>query len=168
MIFGAPPAREEEAQQYGRLASGRDLAKELRRGDLEGKPEPAATAEEPPERFRVPQRYARAAGGLSERLRKQHADLLPRRSKATRKLERYMEALGEAESRREAHQVFRRAWGFSAGPGKLQKLERKLADAQQSLYRRYEGGEIGGAKFRREEGALRKSFRDLRRLSRWR
>lgn len=157
----------------GHVDGGAALAEHLRR--IEEAEEAAAGAGKetkeatPRPGYGVPQRYERAADHLRHRLRREHADLIPRWSRQTRKLERYMGALSEAESRREAHQVFRKAWRTGpGGPGGLRKLERKLELAQDSLYQKYEGGEISRGKFLRERGALKRSMRDVRRLGRWR
>lgn len=169
-LFGSRPSADQESgQRYGRLAGGRDLSSELRRANEERDAgEQQKAVENSEARYHVPQRYTQAARHLEERLRSEHRDLIPRWPRSKRKLARYMEALGEAENRSRAHRLFRSAWGAGTNPGKLRKLEQKLEGAQDSLFNKFEGGEVSEAKFRRESRALKRSTRDLRRLSRWR
>lgn len=169
-LFGSGPDPDQgSGQSYGRLADGRDLAGELRRTQKEqNEGEQQQAGEDAVTRYHVPQGYTHAARHLEARLQKEHRALIPRWPRQTRKLKRYMEELGEAENRRQAHRLFRRAWGVGKNSGKLQKLEQKLEGAEDSLFNKFEGGAITEAKFRRESGALKRSMRDLRRLARWR
>ncbi|MDP3685304.1 MAG: hypothetical protein Q8R32_00565 [bacterium] len=180
-LFGpSVPAEDEEARlseeretrRYGRLAGRENLTEGLRQtrgAQEEEKSEEAEedTSDESASRYHVPQRYERAAGRLRQRLSR-HADLMPRWWRQRRGLGKYMEKLEEAGGRREAHEIFRRAKGLSPSPGRFQKLERKLEKAEKSLYRKHEGGEISRPGFARKQRELDRSFRDLRRLSRWR
>lgn len=166
-------AREEQrqARQYGHLAGRENLAEGLRQAreaqEAEELEEVEEEPEEPASRYHVPQRYERAARRLRQRL-PEHADLMPRWWRQRRGLGKYMEKLGEAEGTGEAHQIFRRARGLSPSPGRFQKLERKLEKAEKSLYRKYEGGDVSRPGYARKQRELERSFRDLRRLSRWR
>ncbi|TSC72001.1 MAG: hypothetical protein G01um101438_761 [Parcubacteria group bacterium Gr01-1014_38] len=165
-------SEEQEHRRYGHLAERENLAEALRqagegREREERKETEDGESEEPVSTYHVPRRYERAAGRLRERLSK-HGDLMPRWWRQRRGLGRYMKTLEEAESRREAYQVFQRGRGLSPSPGRLRKVEGKLEQAEKSLYRKYEGGDVSRPQFARKQRELGRSFRDLRRLSRWR
>ena len=163
-------AAEKPHPRYGRLAEREDLAKAVRRQRAEERAAEKAESreeEKPTSAYRVPGRYQRAARHLKERIRREHADLIGHWPRQTRGLERYVKTLGEAESRREAYGIFRRARGLSP-PGRLRKLGRKLEGAKESLYRKYEAGGVSRPELMRKRASLERSFRDVRKLSRWR
>lgn len=92
---------------------------------------------------------------------------VPRWYRNVRSVGKYLGKLEEAESRPEAYRLFQRARRISPSPGPLRKLERKLEKASDSLYQKFEGGEMSRGAFLRKGQSLKRSLRDLRKLRRW-
>lgn len=147
-------------------ARGEDLAGDLHRLAEERRGRSGGDTEEG-KQYDVPQRYERAGQRLRSRLEGVSPEVLPGGQRQARKVERYLESLGEAGSRQEARQTFSRAF-HGGSRGKLHKLERKLEGAEGSLYRQYEAGEISRGKFLRGRRGLERSLGDLKKLGRWR
>lgn len=161
----------EEAKHphYGHVGEGSNLVSELHAQNVEKIRESERRAEEEAKDAAgsVPLRpgWNTASRRLLHRLQEERD--IPRWYRNVRSVRKYLGKLEEAESRPEAYRLFQRARRISPSPGPLRKLERKLEKSADSLYRKFEGGEVGRGEFLRKRQSLTRSLRDLRRLRKW-
>lgn len=161
----------EEAKHphYGHVGEGANLVHELHGQNVEKmrEAERQAAAEAKDTAGSVPLRpgWRTASRRLLHRLQAERD--IPRWSRNVGRVRKYLGGLEEAESRPEAYRLFQRARRISPSPGALSKLARKVEKASDSLYQKFEGGEMSRGEFLRKGQSLKRSLRDLRRLRRW-